>query len=351
MTQQLSDDKRLPLVLTQGDPAGVGPQASLLAWQAFQKIPDTRSFYLRGNIATVRERARESGLDVDIIEISDPAECEAVFSDGLPVIDVTSPDVRAGEPDTATGSAIVESIRLGVDDVWNGKASAVVTNPIAKSLLKAAGFQHPGHTEYLAELAGTLTGAEAPHPVMMLIGGGLRVALTTIHMPLRAVPDAITGPLIKQVAEIVSTALKRDFAADSARIGVAGLNPHAGEDGMLGHEEQAVIIPALQELNASGINAIGPRPGDTVFHEMLRGAYDAVLAMYHDQGLAPLKTLDMWGGVNVTLGLPFIRTSPDHGTAYDAAGAFKVRADSLIAAINMADTMSRNRIEYDAAHD
>ncbi len=351
MTQRLSDDKRLPLVLTQGDPAGVGPQASLLAWQAFQKTPETRSFYLRGNIATLRERARAAGLDVEVIEIGDPSECKSVFTRGIPVIDIAGPNVRAGAPDTATGAAIVESIRLGVNDVWTGKASAVVTNPIAKSLLKAAGFQHPGHTEYLAELAGSLSNRPAPHPVMMLIGGGLRVALTTIHMPLRAVPDAITGPLIKQVTEIVSTALKRDFAADSARIGVAGLNPHAGEDGMLGHEEQAVIIPALQELNTCGINAIGPRPGDTVFHEMLRGEYDAVLAMYHDQGLAPLKTLDMWGGVNVTLGLPFIRTSPDHGTAYDAAGAFKVRADSLIAAINMADTMSRNRTEYDAAHD
>ena len=320
-----------------------------MAWSELRRSGPR--FYTYANAATLRSRAEQAELDVAVVEISTPAEAHAAFEDGVPVIDMDCPPTRAGEPDVTTADTITQSIRSGVDDVWNGRAAAIVTNPIAKSLLKSAGFKHPGHTEFLAEIAGELTHSAAPLPVMMLIGGGLRVALATIHMPLKSVPDALTKELICDVSSIVSNALKRDFAAPEARLGIAGLNPHAGEDGMLGSEERTIIAPAIRTLQSAGMNAAGPRPGDTVFHEMLSGAYDAILAMYHDQGLAPLKTLDMWGGVNATLGLPFVRTSPDHGTAYDAARAFKVRADSLLAAMGMADLMSRNRNRYDAAHD
>lgn len=233
-------------------------------------------------------------------------------------------------------------------DVWSGKAAAVVTNPISKSVLKAGGFKHPGHTEYLAELAGQHMGKQAPRPIMMLVGGGLRVALATIHMPLISVPGALSEALIVEIGETVSLSLQQDFGLKDPKLGICGLNPHAGEDGMLGSEEKDMIRPAIERLISKGITAMGPRPGDTVFHEALRGNYDAVLAMYHDQGLIPVKTLDMWGGVNVTLGLPFIRTSPDHGTAYDAAETGSARADSLIAAMQLARDMAGHRSSYKA---
>ncbi len=213
-----------------------------------------------------------------------------------------------------------------------------MTNPIAKALLYRSGFPHPGHTEYLAELAAD--GGPAPRPVMMLVGGGLRVALVTIHQPLARIPSLLDSRVIEEVGLTVQAALRRDFGIAAPRIGLCGVNPHAGEDGEIGREEISVINPAAHALRARGVDISDARPGDTIFHEMLGGRFDAIIAMYHDQGLIPVKTLDMWGGVNVTLGLPFIRTSPDHGVAYDAAAKGDARPDSLIAALRLADEMA-----------
>ena len=343
MKQQSSVVK--PLVLSQGDPAGVGPAATLLAWKALRGEPE-HAFYVRAG-ATYLEREIEAlGLpDLNIEKISSPEMAADVFPNALPVLEgkATHIPVEAGKPEPKSAAAIIGSIEDGVSDVVGGAASAIVTNPIAKSLLYAAGFKHPGHTEFLAHLAGEHFQTATPRPVMLLVGGGLIVALTTIHQPLMTVASTLTASLIEEIGQIVCESLKVDFGRQAPRLGVCGLNPHAGEDGTLGTEEITTIIPAIKSLQASGYNAIGPRPGDTIFHEALSGEYDAVLAMYHDQGLIPVKTLDIWGGVNVTLGLPFIRTSPDHGTGYDAAAKRQVKPDSLIAAIRLARTMAVNR--------
>lgn len=332
-----------PLVLTQGDPAGVGAAASLLAWQALNGSPD-HCFYLRGGAAYLRAEAKRLGLNVPIIEIGSSEDTLPSFPEGLPVLSSSeTPAVEVGKPDISTAPGIISSIEDSVNDVWTGVADAVVTNPISKALLYSAGFKHPGHTEFLAHLAGKYRGSEAPLPIMLLVGGGLKVALATIHIPLMSVASKLNPEHIARVGEIVFRALRNDFALAAPRLGICGLNPHAGEDGTLGTEDRDIIIPAIKAMTESGITAIGPRPGDTIFHEALNGQYDAVLAMYHDQGLIPVKTLDIWGGVNVTLGLPFVRTSPDHGTGYDAAAAGQVRADSLIAAIRLARTMADNR--------
>jgi 4-hydroxythreonine-4-phosphate dehydrogenase len=282
-----------------------------------------------------------SSLHYPVELIASPSDAAAAFQSGLPVMPITSPAPKAGEPDPAAATAILDSIRLAAVHAQSGKAAAMVTNPIAKALLYRAGFNHPGHTEFLAELAAG-DGA-APHPVMMLVGGGLRVALATIHRTLASVPFALSSDLIVAVGRIVDSALKHDFGVAAPRIGLCGVNPHAGEDGEIGREEIEIVNPAAARLRGEGIDCKDARPGDTIFREALDGRFDAVIAMYHDQGLIPVKTLDMWGGVNVTLGLPFIRTSPDHGVAYDAAAAGIGKPDSLIAALDLADKMARAR--------
>lgn len=357
----------LPLAVTMGDPAGVGPQIACKAW--VQRTHGDRPFYVIGSWEVFLQAAerlgrknRKGGGPGSIIPlergasisagpaiqwIDDPSEAAAVFSNALPLlrIDCPAPEfdtpAKRGKPDISTAPAIIESIRLAVEHTRAGKAAAVVTNPIAKALLYKAGFQHPGHTEYLAGLAAG--NGRAPRPVMMLVGGGLRVALATIHRPLASVPDALTVDLIVETGRIVHAALRRDFGIPNPAIGLCGLNPHAGEDGAMGREELEIIDPAAHRLRAEGIDISDARPGDTIFHEALQGRFDAVVAMYHDQGLIPVKTLDIWGGVNVTLGLPFIRTSPDHGTAYDAAANGTARPDSLIAALRLADQMALAR--------
>ena len=328
---------QLPLAVTLGDPAGVGPQIAWEAWRRRQ--PGDRPFYV---IAPPYMLTPFANGEYGAL-IPTPAHAAEAFETSLPVLPLAVDGVAPapGVPDVATAPAIIGSIDKAVQHVKQGLAAAVVTNPISKSLLKQAGFAHPGHTEYLAELAAD--GAEPPLPVMMLSGGGLRVALTTIHRPLASVPGLITGELIERVARIVDAAFRRDFGLSAPRIGLCGLNPHAGEDGMLGREEIEIINPAARRLRASGIDISDARPGDTIFHEMLGGRFDVIIAMYHDQGLIPVKTLDIWGGVNVTLGLPFIRTSPDHGTAYDAAAARLAKPDSLIAALKLADRMATAR--------
>jgi 4-hydroxythreonine-4-phosphate dehydrogenase len=326
----------LPLAMTMGDPAGVGP---IIAWKAWEHARSSggRPFYVVAP-PDVLARARNAGpLEV----IPETGNALTTFPHALPVIPIDGAAAAPGRPDPASAPAIIESIRLAVEHTQACKAAAVVTNPIAKALLYRAGFKHPGHTEYLAELAAA--GGDAPRPVMMLVGGGLRVALVTIHQPLAKVVSSLTPKLIAEIGGIVGAALKRDFGFASPRIGLCGVNPHAGEDGEIGHEEIDIINPAAAMLRRDGLDISDARPGDTIFHEARGGRWDAVIAMYHDQGLIPVKTLDMWGGVNVTLGLPFIRTSPDHGVAYDAAASGEAKADSLIAALKLADEMARAR--------
>lgn len=284
-------------------------------------------------------------LDPPPARIRAPGEATEAFARALPVLDIPGAGANPGQPDLSCAPAIIESIRLAVAHTQSRHAAAVVTNPIAKALLYRAGFRHPGHTEFLAEL-GARNAQKPLRPVMMLVGGGLRVALVTIHQPLATVAGSLSSDLLIEVAEIVHQDLLASFGINAPRIGLCGLNPHAGEDGEIGREEMEIINPAAGKLRARGINISDARPGDTIFHEARSGRFDAVIAMYHDQGLIPVKTLDMWGGVNVTLGLPFIRTSPDHGVAYDAAAAGSARADSLIAALKLADRMAHERLAF-----
>jgi 4-hydroxythreonine-4-phosphate dehydrogenase len=316
-----------------GDPAGVGP---LIAWNAFDARSQAhRPFYLVGGADVMRSLAPTGAR---LIEISDPSEVHDVWPHALPVLDIPCPVPAPGHPDPATAPAIINSIRTAVTHVQEGRAAAVVTNPISKALLYQAGFPHPGHTEFLAELAAGP--GPALRPVMMLCGGGLKVALTTIHKPLVSVPGALSAALIIETTRITHKALQVDFGLNAPRIGLCGLNPHAGENGAIGREEIEMINPAAAHLRAEGVDISDARPSDVIFHEARDGRFDAVIALYHDQGLIPVKTLDLWGGVNTTLGLPFIRTSPDHGVAYDAVRDGRVRPDSLMAALALAHEMA-----------
>ncbi|MBB5046463.1 4-hydroxythreonine-4-phosphate dehydrogenase [Rhodopseudomonas rhenobacensis] len=326
-----------PLALTLGEPAGIGPDIALAAWlgRATSQIP---AFYLLGDPAFLQARAAALGLDVPVAEVR-PDQAAAAFADALPVV-ATGHAVTAlpGRPDGSSAAAAIGSIRQAVADVIAGRAAAVVTNPIAKSVLYQAGFKHPGHTEFLAELARG-EGA-APQPVMMLWSPTLAVVPVTIHLPLRDAIAQLTTELIVSTARIVASALRRHMAIAQPRLAISGLNPHAGEDGGLGSEDQAIIAPAIEMLRRDGIDARGPLPADTMFHEAARQTYDCALCMYHDQALIPVKTLAFDNAVNVTLGLPFVRTSPDHGTAFDIAGSGRANPSSLIEALRLAARMS-----------
>jgi len=324
-----------PLVLSMGDPAGVGPSITAAAWEAL-KGDSALAFYVIGAPALYRRYCA-------VKEIASPTEAAAVFSSALPVLPVGDlPAIEPGKPDAASAPAIISAIETGVAHVRTGQAAGLVTNPINKALLYGAGFRHPGHTEFVAELCRPEDG-EPLRPVMMLTGGGLRVALATIHQSLASVPGSLTQESLVELGTIVHSALRSDFGIDAPRIAFTGLNPHAGEGGALGREEIEIINPAADILRARNIDISDARPGDTVFAEALSGAFDAAIAMTHDQGLIPVKTLDFWGGVNMTLGLPIVRTSPDHGTGYDAAATGTARPDSLIAAIRSAVMVARNR--------
>ena len=333
--------RRAPLALTLGDPAGVGPDITLQAWAALKEAPDC-AFFLLGDQDLLARRARDLGVDVPVKVLDNAAEASDVFGRALPVLPIGATQSAPGAFDPADAPLVLNAIERAVRMCRSGEASGVVTNPIAKAPLYAAGLRFPGHTELLAELCRE-GDTPAPTPVMMLVGGRLRVALATIHLPLRAVADALTPELLEARARIVLSALTRDFGIEHPRLALAGLNPHAGEAGALGREEIEVINPVAARLRAEGHRVTDAQPGDTVFHFTLEGAADAVLAMYHDQGLAPLKTHSFWDGVNVTLGLPVVRASPDHGVAYEAAVAGTARADSLIAAIRLAARMAAAR--------
>ncbi len=326
-----------PLALTLGDPAGIGPDITLFAWQARQReaIPP---FVLLGDADVVGARARALGLDVPIGELGDASEAPAVFRDALPVLPVTiGGAVVAGHPSQAAMPAVTESIERAVELTRQGVTRAVVTNPIAKAVLYGAGFTFPGHTEYLAALASTA--AKPLHPVMMLVGPELKVVPVTIHVPLKEVPRLLTSELILRTIEMTAEGLRRYFGIERPRLAVSGLNPHAGEDGGLGREEIEIIAPAVAAARARGIEVTGPHPADTMFHASARASYDAAICMYHDQALVPLKTLAFDEGVNVTLGLPFVRTSPDHGTAFSLAATGKASPRSLIEALRLAAAM------------
>ena len=287
--------------------------------------------------------ARRLGWNVPVRAIDDPEEALAVFAEALPVAPIGMP-LRAlpAQPDPADAPAILSAIETGVRHVLSGKAAALVTNPIHKDNLYRAGFRYPGHTEYLAALAGV---TEAP--VMMLVCPALRVVPVTIHLALHQAIRELSTTAIVHAGRVAAAALRRDFGVAAPTLAVAGLNPHAGEAGGLGHEEIEIIEPAIAELKMAGIDARGPLAADTMFHAEARQAYDAALCMYHDQALIPIKTIDFHGGVNVTLGLPFVRTSPDHGTAFAIAGRGVARADSLIAALRLAADMAARRLAAD----
>lgn len=327
-----------PLALTFGDPAGIGLDVTLFAFAARnrQAIPP---FVLLGDSDVLQARAQALGLSDPIATVQTPAEAVSVFPDALPVLPVpVSVAVTAGAPDVRTMGAVRQSIETAVTLVQSGETSAVVTNPVSKSHLYQAGFEFPGHTEYLASL---VKGVEqTPHPVMMLASGALKVVPTTIHIPLKTVAKVLTRELLTQTITITDRDLRRFFGHERPRIAVSGLNPHAGEEGRLGKEEVNVIAPVIATVRETGIDVSGPYPADTMFHESARERYDAAICMYHDQALVPFKTLAFDEGVNVTLGLPFIRTSPDHGTAFDIAGTGKASPSSLIEALRLAEAMA-----------
>ncbi len=293
------------------------------------------AFYLIADPALLEARARRLGWLIDFAETV-PAGADGLFQRALPVVPLKARFEDApGHPDMSNAAGIVESIDRAVADVLSGSAAAVVTCPIAKKPLYDAGFKFPGHTEYLAFLAAEAIG-KAVTPVMMLVGPELRTVPVTIHIPLSEVPRSLTSEAIVTVARITADELRSRFGIAKPRLAVAGLNPHAGEGGAMGSEDGAIVRPAIDQLRAEGIDASGPFPADTMFHARARAGYDAAICMYHDQALIPAKTLAFDEAVNVTLGLPFIRTSPDHGTAFDIAGKGIARPDSLIAALKLA---------------
>ncbi|MCK8462498.1 4-hydroxythreonine-4-phosphate dehydrogenase PdxA [Aliiroseovarius sp. S1339] len=319
----------LPVALTMGEPAGIGPD---IAGPAFATLKGEVPFFLIGDPAHLP-------IDTAFTEIAAPID--AITAPSLPVLPHDFGGARsAGQPQPSQAQHVIKVIERAVHLTQTGEALAVCTNPIHKKALKdGAGFAFPGHTEFLAHLAG---GADV---VMMLTCEGLRVVPATIHIALSEVPAALTPKLLKQVIQTTHAALIHDFGLTSPRIAVAGLNPHAGEGGAMGMDEINMIAPLLDGLRADGFDLIGPLSADTMFHAAARAGYDAAVCMYHDQALIPIKTIDFAGGVNVTLGLPFVRTSPDHGTAFDIAGTGKADPSSLIAALRMAHQMGRTRQE------
>src|SRR6476469_8320344 len=327
-----------PLAVTLGEPAGIGPDITLAAWQRRAEL-GLPPFYLLADPDFIAERARLLGLKVPLRVIT-AEEAARTFTTSLPVVALSEMvTATPGQPDASSAPAAIASIRRAVADVFAGCAHAVVTNPVAKAVLYRTGFAEPGHTEFLARLAQEHTG-RAALPVMMLWSPELAVVPVTIHLPVRDVPGRLTTALIVDTGRIVARDLKERFGIAHPRLALAGLNPHAGEEGALGEEDRAVVAPAVAQLRAAGIDARGPLPADTMFHAAARRSYDAALAMYHDQALIPIKTLAFEDAVNVTLGLPFVRTSPDHGTAFDIAGTGKANPSSLIAALRLAARMA-----------
>lgn len=330
----------LPLAMTAGDPSGIGTDIALMVWceRRRRSIPP---FLLVGDPDQIALRARRLGLEVPVAERGVEQAC-GVFDAALPVVRLAHPFLESpGAPLPGNAAGTIESIDRAVEFVVEGRAAAVVTLPVAKKPLYEAGFAHPGQTEYLGELAERHFGRDF-RPVMMLAGPELRTVPVTIHIPISAVPSSLTSDLIATTARIVAADLRQRFAIASPRLAVLGLNPHAGEGGTIGTEDIEIVLPAVETLRREGIDAFGPLPADTMFHARARAGYDAAICMYHDQALIPAKMLGFDDAVNVTLGLPFVRTSPDHGTAFDLAGTGTARPDSLVAALKLARFLSEN---------
>jgi 4-hydroxythreonine-4-phosphate dehydrogenase len=328
-----------PLALTQGDPAGIGPELALKAWLS-RDAASLPPFLTIADPAGLAATAGRLGFHVPIVE-TEPEDAARRFADALPVLPLRhgAGAVEPGRPDSAGAPGTIEAIDRAVELTRAGRAAAVVTNPIAKHVLYEAGFRHAGHTEYLASLCAP-PGDPPPRPVMLLWSEELAVVPVTIHVPLRDVPALLTAELIVDTARITARDLAEQFGIPRPRLAVAGLNPHAGESGTIGREEAEIVEPAIARLREEGIDATGPFPADTLFHPRARRGYDVALCMYHDQALVPIKTIAFDEGVNATLGLPFIRTSPDHGTAFDIAGRGIARPNSLVAALRLAGRLA-----------
>jgi 4-hydroxythreonine-4-phosphate dehydrogenase len=330
-----------PVALTLGEPAGIGPDIAIAAWLQ-RECSDVPAFYLLGDPDYIAARARLLGVDLPLTDASG-GDVFRIFETALPIVATGHPaTAQPGHPDDTSAAAAIGSIRQAVDDIVAGRAAAVVTNPIAKSVLYRAGFAHPGHTEFLAELAAN--SGKPPQPVMLLWSSDLAVVPVTIHLSLRDAITTLSSQMIVDTIRIVITDLRARFGIAQPRIAVSGLNPHAGEDGSLGSEDQTIVAPAIATLRAEGVEIKGPLPADTMFHEAARQTYDCAICMYHDQALIPVKTLAFDRAVNVTLGLPFIRTSPDHGTAFDIAGTGRANPSSLIAALRLAARLANTKL-------
>ena len=326
-----------PLAVSMGEPAGVGPDI-IIQTSLMRSELDLPPFYVLGDKDFLVTRAKKMGVDLEWHEFTRGDPFEFKKDKVLPILHCPLPgEVEPGCPNTECAAYTIELIRRAVLDIYDGFASGLVTAPIHKAALYRSGFEYPGHTEYLAALAEELFN-QSCMPVMMLATNELRVVPATVHVPLKDVPALLSSKLLIDTARIVDHDLKRFFGIEAPKIIFTGLNPHAGEDGALGDEENSIISPAVVSLIREGVQISGPFSGDTCFHKDARRGYDAVIAMYHDQALIPIKTLDFDRGVNVTLGLPFVRTSPDHGTALDIAGSGKARPTSFIEALKLAST-------------
>ncbi len=323
-----------PLALTLGEPAGIGPDLALAIWRQRAEL-DIPPFYIVADPDYLRRRAERVGLAVPIAAVT-PTSAAAAFLSALPVVALdVAITAEPGRPDRSSAPAAIASIRRAVADVVAGAAAAIVTNPVAKNVLYHSGFAEPGHTEFLASLLQESTGKKL-RPVMMLWSPELAVVPVTIHLPLKEIFTHLSTELVVETGRIVARDLAARFRITRPRLAIAGLNPHAGENGALGDEDRAIVAPAVARLIADGIDAKGPLPADSLFSKQARATYDAALCMYHDQALIPIKTLAFDHAVNVTLGLPFVRTSPDHGTAFDIAGTGTADATSLVAALRLA---------------
>lgn len=334
----MSEPGALSLALTLGEPAGIGPDLTIQIWRQREKFR-VPPFYLIGDPEFIRTRARLLGSEIALSVIA-PGQAAETFPHALPVVPLEiAVTATPGKPDVSSAPAAIASIRRAVADVLAGQAAGIVTNPVAKNILYRSGFAEPGHTEFLAKLVQDATG-NTTKPVMMLWSPELAVVPVTIHLPLKDVVSRLTCDLVAETGRITARGLIGRFGIVRPRLAIAGLNPHAGEDGTLGEEDEAIVAPAVRQLRAEGIDAVGPLPADTLFHEQARTTYDVALCMYHDQALIPIKTLAFDHAVNVTLGLPFVRTSPDHGTAFDIAGKGVANPSSLLAALSLAARLS-----------
>jgi 4-hydroxythreonine-4-phosphate dehydrogenase len=323
-----------PLAVTMGDPSGIGPDITLASWHLRTRLGLPR-FVVYGSPAVLEARSKALGLATPIAPVTDPGAGGAAFGDALPVCTIAGADANAG---------VVAAIEQATAAVVAGEALALITNPITKRALNLPELAYPGHTEFLAQLAARYARVPKPRPVMMLAADELKVVPVTVHIPLSAVIKSLTRSLLSDTIATTAAALRADFGIANPRIAVTGLNPHAGEGGLIGEEEVRVIAPVIAELAATGLAVTGPHSADTLFHAEARQTYDVAIAMYHDQALIPIKTLAFDRGVNITLGLPFVRTSPDHGTAAQLAGTGKARPGSFIAALRLAHELGRRRL-------